>query len=121
MLFEGKRSRFLHALGEREVYGARRAHTVTFLDGHAIVEGVAADDYDRSRVLLSLIKPGRGHALPRELADVPVAYAGYEVVSHRDEIQARYSKRCLALKIAVDDLERWVLHAALRRHAQGRE
>ena len=111
---------FRHGVGRRLAYGAERVHSVTFLDGSPIVEGVAADDYQRSRKLLSLIKPSKGHRLARELGEVPIEYAGLEIVSHRDEIDAPYSKRCLALKIREDDLETWALHAIRRRLTQGR-
>jgi hypothetical protein len=117
---DGRSARFLHAIGERDVYGRRRPHTVTFLDGHAVVEGVAADDYERSLALLSLIKPTKGHTVAKDAADIPRSYRGFDIVSHRDEIDAPYSKRCLALKIRVDDVEQWACHAVLRRRIQGR-
>ena len=116
----GRRLRFLHGVGERVVYGAPRVHTVTFLESQAAVEGVAADDYLRSRSLLSLIKPDRGHSLARNPVDVPPEYQDFEVVQHSDEIRAAYSKRCMALKIREDDLNSWALHAVRRQTAQGR-
>ena len=109
-----------HAIGARDVYGHRRAHTVTFVNGQPSVEGVAADDFERSRALLSLIKLGAGHVLAKEPSQIPVAYRDLEIVSHRNEIDAPYSKRCLALKIAIDDLDTWTRHALQRFEAQGR-
>lgn len=116
----GHRHRFLHGVGARDVYGRRRAHTVTFFDGQPLVEGVAADDFETSASLLSLIKPWRGHKLARDPRELPSQYSQLEVVSHADEIQAPYSKRCLAVKIKVDDLQAWGLHAALRHLARSR-
>ncbi len=116
----GVRARFLHGIGERFVYARRRVHTVTFLDGEPFVEGVAADDYERSQALLSLIKPWKGHRLARDPYEVPEWAQEFELVNHRDEIDAPYSKRCLALKIRVDDLDRWVTHAVARRLVTGR-
>ena len=52
----GKSVRFRHALGSRVVYGRRRAHSVTWLAGRPMVEGVEADDYGQSQALLSLLK-----------------------------------------------------------------
>ena len=57
----GRRSLFRHGVGERTAYGRPRVHTVTFLDGQAVVEGVATDDFERTRCLLSLLKVGSGH------------------------------------------------------------
>lgn len=111
--------RFLHAVGEREVYGRRRPHTVTFIDMQPTVEGVPADDFERSQGLLSLIKPWKGHSLARELSDVPAAYQGLEIVDHRTEINAPYSKRCLAVKIRIDDLDSWARAAWARLVARG--
>mgnify|MGYP000159070062 CR=1 FL=1 len=116
---DGRSGRFVHALGARDVYGTHRPHTVTFIDGAPVVEGVAADDFERSGALLSLIKPWRGHALAKDPADVPSTYSGLEVVDHRAEIDAPYSKRCLALKIRVDDLEAWARAAWARKLARG--
>jgi hypothetical protein len=109
-----------HAVGARDVYGRHRVHTVTFVNGQPSIEVVAADDFERSKSLLSLIKPGDGHRLAKNPSDVPPEYAELEVVNHRDEIDAPYSKRCLALKIPIDDLDAWTLHAVRRFIAQGR-
>lgn len=107
----GRQVGFRHGVGSRIVYDRQRVHTVTFLDGKPLVEGVESDDFEESGAVLSLIKPGPGHALARELSEVPLEYRDFEIVSHCDEIQAPYSKRCLALKIGIDDCERWATHA----------
>jgi hypothetical protein len=39
-----ERVRFRHGVGEREVYGRRPPAHLTFVQGHAVVEGVPADD-----------------------------------------------------------------------------
>lgn len=118
---DGGTTRFRHGVGEREVYGRARVHTVTFLDGSPIVEGVAADDWQQSQSLLSLLKQGARHTLIRSTVDVPSAYDGFALVDHRSEIDAPYSRNAVALKIPVDDLDHWVMHAILRRRAKGRE
>lgn len=115
-----RRLKVAHAVGSREVYGTHRVHTVTFVNGQPSIEGVAADDFDRSTALISLIKLGSSHELAKEPSEIPPEYGDFEIVEHRDEIDAPYSKRCLTLKIAVDDLDAWALHAVSRFIAQGR-
>lgn len=109
-----------HAVGSRDAYGEHRVHTVTFVNGQPSVEGVAADDYQRSSSLISLIKIGGGHKLAKDPADVPLDYRDLEIVNHADEIDAPYTKSCLALKIELDELDTWALHAVTRCIAQGR-
>lgn len=115
-----RRFTVVHAVGSREVYARHRIHTVTFVNGQPSVEGVAADDFDRSNALVSLIKIGASHQLAKEPSDVPPEYSDFEIVDHRVQIDAPYSKRCLALKIAVDDVNCWSHHAVHRFIAQGR-
>jgi uncharacterized HhH-GPD family protein len=110
---DGQLARLRHGLGEREVYGRRRAHSVTFLRSQPVVEGVAADDHERSRALLSLIKGPDGRMV-RRVEDLPPGYEGLPVVDHASEIQAPYTKRGLAVKVREDDLEAWVRLAILR-------
>lgn len=110
----GARYSFKHGVGSRFVYGADRVHTVTFINGAPVVEGVAADDYDRRQCLLSLIKGATG-AMVRSHADLPGAYRSMQVVDHRSEIDAPYSRYGLAVKIRVDDVAAWAAHALLRR------
>jgi hypothetical protein len=118
-VFRGRGYRIRLGIGERQVYGRLRAHTVTWVDSVPAVEGVAADDYEESNGLLSVLRhPDKKHI--RDLNDVPEDYRGFDLVLHSDEIQARYSRRSIAVKIRHDDLERWALHALLRTTAYGR-
>ncbi|GBE22393.1 endonuclease III [bacterium BMS3Bbin01] len=112
--FEGRRVRVRHGVGHRVVYSADRIHTVTWLDGSPTVEGVAADDYEESKALLSLVKRDDG-SMVREPGDVPAGYRSFTIVDHRSEIDERYSRRGLAVKIRVDDVPAWAHHALLRR------
>lgn len=107
-----------HGLGGREVYGRERVHTVTWLDGEVQVEGVEADDYPGSGCLISLLRhPDK--KMIRDLADVPADYDGFDVVDHRREIDAKWSRNGLAVKIAEDDLVGWGVHALHRRRSRG--
>ncbi len=107
-----------HGIGGREVYGRYRVHSVTWLDGQPMVEGVASDDYAESGALLSTLRvEGRAHV--RDLTDLPIGYAGFTIVRQRDEIAAKYSRRSLAVKILEDDLGAWARHAVLRAQSKG--
>lgn len=106
-----------HGLGGREVYGRYRVHSVTWLDGQPMVEGVAADDYSESGSLLSTLRiEGRAHV--RDLSELPIGYAGFTIVRHSDEIIAKHSRHSLALKILQDDLAAWARHAILRAQSK---
>ena len=92
-----------HGIGGREVYGRYRVHSVTWLDGQPMVEGVAADDYAESGSLLSTLRiEGKAHV--RDWSELPIGYAGFTIVRQSDEIVAKYSRRSLAVKILEDDL-----------------
>lgn len=115
----GREHRVRHGVGGRQVYGRQRVHTVTWLDGQPMVEGVESDDYVTSRSLLSVLRvPGGGGHL-RSIEDVPAGYEGFEIVNHRLEIDAKYSRDSLAVKIEVDDLRAWATHALLRARDKG--
>jgi uncharacterized HhH-GPD family protein len=107
-----------HGIGGREVYGRYRVHSVTWLDGQPMVEGVAADDYAQSGSLLSTLRiEGRAHV--RDWSELPIGYAGFTIVRQSDEIVAKYSRRSLAVKILEDDLAGWARHAILRAQSKG--
>jgi uncharacterized HhH-GPD family protein len=113
----GREWRFRHGVGERLVYGRHRVHTVTWLEGQPVVEGVAADDYESSRSLLSRVKLPSGE-MARLPTEVPSAYRTFEVVNHREEIDAPHSPRGLAVKIEVHHIAAWVAHALYKRSAK---
>ncbi len=115
---EGRIRRLRHGLGRRFAYGRDRVHSVTWLDGQPVVEGVEADDYRSSQALLSAIKlPDRKLARRRE--DLPSDYERFPVVDHHAEIDAPYSRRALAVKIREDDVQSWVSLALLRARIFG--
>jgi len=110
---DGRSTRFRHGIGGRHAYGRHRVHTVTWLDGQPVVEGVEADDYERSRALLSRIRRADGK-MARTLEEVPSDYEDFEIVTHHDEIDAPYSPWGLAVKVREDDVEPWARLAVLR-------
>jgi uncharacterized HhH-GPD family protein len=107
-----------HGIGGREVYGRERVHTVTWLDGDVAVEGVEADDYPSSGCLVSLLRhPDK--KMIRALQDVPSDYGGFDIVDHRQEIEAKWSRNGFAVKIPEDDLLSWSVHAWNRKRPVG--
>lgn len=110
--------RVRHGIGAREVYGRYRVHSVTWLDGQPMVEGVAADDYAQSGALLSTLRI-RGKEHVRDMADTPLGYGGFTIVRQSDEIVAKYTRTTLAVKILEDDLGAWARHAVLRAQSKG--
>ncbi|HEX9353747.1 MAG TPA: hypothetical protein VF933_08020 [Streptosporangiaceae bacterium] len=115
---DGERFHVRHGIGRREVFGRSRVHSVTWVEGAPIVEGVEADDFARSDALLSLLKVTKRHVRPGGV--LPPGYASLQTVVMSDEIAAPYSPRSLAVKLRTDDVEGWTRHALLRAHAWGR-
>lgn len=107
-----------HGIGGRKVYGRERVHTVTWLDGQVQVEGVEADDYPVTGALVSLLRHPDKKTI-RSIDEVPADYAGFDVVDHRREVDAKWSRDCLAVKIGEDDLIAWAVHALLRARQRG--
>jgi uncharacterized HhH-GPD family protein len=107
-----------HGIGRRDVYGRSRLHSVTWVEGQPTVEGVEADDFDRSGCLLSLIKVTKRHVRPGDA--IPPGYSSFPVVLMADEASGPYSPRSLAVKLRQDDVDGWTRHALLRAAAWGR-
>jgi uncharacterized HhH-GPD family protein len=108
---------FRVGLASRIAYGRPRTRVVTWINGAVIAEGVAADDFDRSRALLSLVF-GTTRKLIRSLSDVPPCYADFNLCDHASEIVAPYSRSGIAAKIRADDPEGWVRFAVARLAAR---
>jgi hypothetical protein len=56
----------------------------------------------------------------RTLPEVPAGYAGFTIVDHRREVDAKFGRRSLAVKIGEDDLLSWGIHAWLRSQSRRR-
>jgi uncharacterized HhH-GPD family protein len=110
---DGESHKIRHGLGGRPVYGRERVHTVTWLDGAIQVEGVEADDYPSTGALLSSLRR-LDKKLVRTYDEVGEEYGDFHVVEHRREIDAKWSRQCLAVKLAEDDLRGWAVHAWIR-------
>jgi uncharacterized HhH-GPD family protein len=109
----GQHHRVRHGLGARLVYGRDRRHSVTLVDDWAAAEGVAPDDYDTSRCLISALKDHAGKLI-RPGHPIPAVYAGFPTVSHKDQIVAPYSRNAFAVRLHEDDITSWVGYALAR-------
>jgi hypothetical protein len=81
---DGEEFRIRHGIGRRDAYGRSRVHSVTWIEGEPIVEGVEADDFKRSQSLLSLIKVTKSHLRPGDA--VPSGYDSFPVIVMADEV-----------------------------------
>jgi uncharacterized HhH-GPD family protein len=106
-----------HGIGTRNVFGRRRIHSVTWVEGRPTVEGVEADDFAISKSLLSLVKMTKGHLKPDDR--VPRAYRAFHLVVMADEASGPYSPQSLAVKLRQDDIDGWTRHALLRAASRG--
>jgi tetratricopeptide (TPR) repeat protein len=115
----GRNHSLRHLLGYRVAYGRLRRRSLTMVHGNVETEGVEADDYARTRGLLSVLRhPGGTHV--RSKSELPDGYAGFPVVWHHDEILAPGSPESLAVKLLEDDIVGWTSHALLRAAGRGR-
>jgi uncharacterized HhH-GPD family protein len=115
---DGGRFTIRHGIGARHVYGRERPHSVTWVDGNPVVEGVGADDFDESGCLVSAIK-GPDRRVIRTPDRLPASYERFRIVAHDEEVRAPYSRRALAVKIRADDVKGWTLYALLRQRDRG--
>jgi hypothetical protein len=63
-----------------------------------------------------LRKPDK--TLVRATTDVPSTYEGFDVVDHRREIDTKWSRNSLAVKLREDDLIAWGVHDVLRMRSR---
>jgi uncharacterized HhH-GPD family protein len=115
---DGQEVQVRHGIGRRDAYGRSRRRSVTWVEGEPTVEGVEADDFNRSESLLSLIKVTKRHVRPGDA--LPPGYRSFSIVVMADEAAGPRSPRSLAVKLRQDDIDGWTRHAVLRAAARGR-
>ena len=115
---DGEERHIRHGIGGRDVFGRYRVHSVTWVEGHPLVEGVESDDFERSGALLSLIKVTKKHVRPGD--KIPTGYAKFTVAVMADEVRGPRSPRSMAIKLQQDDIDGWTRHALLRAAAWDR-
>jgi uncharacterized HhH-GPD family protein len=119
VILDGQPRRFRYGVGGRHIYGRQRVHTVAWLDGEPVAEGVATDDHERTHALLTRVKQPDG-SIARTFQEVPPGYRGLLVVKHRDEIADPSSPTGLAVKVPEDDLDVWARLAITRVQVAGK-
>lgn len=108
-----------YGIGGRPCFGRYRVHTVTWLDGHPMVEGAEAEDYSVTGDIVSVLKVSGGNRDAKSLEEVDPDYANFRVERHCDAIEGPNARRGLAVRIGRDDLQSWAHHALLRARAKG--
>jgi len=89
-----------------------RRKAVVFVDGRPTVRFKAADDFDRSGLMVSAIKTAIGQYLrPKDL--IPVEYSSFRVEPYRNHIDEPYTSTYMGLVCASDDLQTMAEHALL--------
>jgi len=119
--FEGRQYRLRHGVGRRHCFGRERVHSVTWLDGHPMVEGAEAEDFSSTRDLVSVLKKPGGNRDARSDDEIAPAYLAFRVVRHCDAVTGANARRGLAVRIREDDLVSWAHHALLRSRGRGGE
>jgi hypothetical protein len=90
---------------------------VIFIDGQPVVEFVGADDFDRSRLTASIIKPGGSKHL-RVGDEVPPEYGAFDVRPFNHIVTGPNAKRGLAVVSTIDDRDTMLRHAIIRWKAK---
>ena len=98
---------------ERSAAGRMRKRAVIFIDKRPLVEFVAADDFDRSQLMVSRLKTRDGKEL-RPSEPIPAEYSGFRIEAYRDHVTGPYASTNLAIVCPSTDRETMVKHALLR-------
>jgi hypothetical protein len=89
-----------------------RRMAVVFVDGRPTVRFNAADDFDRSGLMVSVIKTALGTYLrPKDL--IPVEYSSFRVEPYKNHVDEPYTLKNMALVCAKDDLQTMAKYALL--------
>ncbi|HEY3038664.1 MAG TPA: hypothetical protein VGJ66_07995 [Pyrinomonadaceae bacterium] len=89
-----------------------RRRAVVFVDGRPTVRFKAADDFDHSGLMVSIIKTTIGTYLrPKDL--IPVEYSSFRVEPYRNHVDEHCASKNMALVCARDDLQTMAEHALL--------
>jgi excisionase family DNA binding protein len=94
------------------MHGKRRK-TVVFVDRRPLVRFKAADDFDRSDLMVSVIKTiDRKQLRPEE--PVPFEYSGFRVEPYRTHIDEPGTSKNMVVVCKQDDLQTMAAHALVR-------
>lgn len=105
-------------LGDRPAAGADRRRAVVFVNERPLVEFVGADDFDRTRLMASLLK-GPDNKVVQVQDNVPDEYRHLRVGQFRSVVTGPYASWGLAVIARDDDHETMVRHALNRAGYKG--
>lgn len=101
----------------REAAGKLRRRAIVFIDRYPMVEFVAADDFEESKNMVSLVKRENGKQV-RPGEPTPVQYHGLRVEPYRKHVTGPYASTNLAVVCRSNDHTAMVEHALIRRRAR---
>ncbi len=91
----------------------KRRKATVFVDGRPMVQFKAADDFDDTQLMLSIIKTGdRKQLRPDE--PIPSEYSGFQIEQYRTYIDQIYNSKNVAIVCKKDDLQTMAAHALIR-------
>lgn len=91
----------------------KRRKSTVFVDGRPMVRFKAADDFDSSGLMLSIIKMSdRKQLRPDE--PVPPEYSDFRIEQYRTYIDETYNSKNMAVVCDKDDLQTMAAHALIR-------
>ena len=94
------------------MHGKRRK-TVVFVDRRPLVRFKAADDYDRSGLMASVVKTiDRKQLRPED--PVPFEYSGFRIELYRTYVDEPHTSKNMAVICKKDDLQTMAAHALIR-------
>jgi len=87
-----------------------RRRSVVFIDGRPMVRFRAADDFDRSGLMVSVIKTGDRKYL-RAKDSIPIEYSNFRIEPYRKHVHEAHISQNAAVVCAKDDLQTMAAHA----------
>jgi excisionase family DNA binding protein len=91
----------------------KRRKSTVFVDGRPVVRFKAADDFDKSGLMLSIIKMSdRKQLRPDE--PVPPEYSAFRIEQYRAHIDQTYNSKNMAVVCDKADLQTMAAHALIR-------
>ena len=121
-LANGKDSRQVRiGFTNRAAAGKLRRRAVIFFDRRPYVEFVGADDFDKSRNMVSVVKRKNGKQI-KASSQLPREYRKFRIQPYRDYVDGPYASTNLAVVSKADDLEIMAEHALIRlRYIESRK
>jgi excisionase family DNA binding protein len=100
-------------VGEREAAGKNRKRVLVLLNGRPTVEFAGIDDFEKSKLVASLITlPNKKRLKPHQ--PIPKEYRSFDVRQYNSLIKGPRAAKTMAVVAKIDDLDTIVLHAINR-------